>query len=378
MTESMTELNLRGVLNEHRIVLCGGSGGVGKTTTAAALGLLGAKLERRTLVVTIDPARRLANAMGLERLSSSPQSVSGVDGLDAMMLDPGATIDELVVRHARTPEGALRLLANPYYQQVASTLSGSREFMAMEKLYELASDTAYDLIVVDTPPTQHALDFFEAPRHLLELLDGSGLGVLIRSSNLMNRLSFGMLHRSQKQMASLFELLTGHRLMVDVTAFFHTYAGVIDGFKSRARKIQEVLESEATTFLLVVTAEEDLVDQADGYTSALDDRGMNLAGIIINQTLAVGALGDQRGLKAEATKHGVSSELLGRALQCHERWYGQACRQREIIEGWQASRAVPVAEVPRLSRNVSGFDDLDRFAGLLEGTSTVGERAKME
>lgn len=361
----MAELNLREVLGDHRIVLCGGSGGVGKTTAAAALGILGASLERRTLVVTIDPARRLANAMGLDSLSSSPQPVSGADGLDAMMLDPGATIDELVVRHARTPEGAARLLANPYYQQVASTLSGSREFMAMEKLYELSSDTEYDLIVVDTPPTQHALDFFEAPRHLLELLDGSGLGVLVRSSNLMNRLSFGMVHRSQKQMAALFEMLTGHRLMVDVTAFFHTYADVIDGFKRRARKIQEVLESESTTFLLVVAPEEDLVDQADGYAAVLHDQGMSLSGTIVNQTLAVDSLRSKRRLMAEASKEDISAELLDRALRCHERWSRQARRQREMIDEWQASRALPVVEVPRLGRNVSGFDDLRWFADRL-------------
>ena len=168
-------------------MLCGGTGGVGKTTTAAALGLLGARLGRRTLVLTIDPARRLANAMGLAALAPTPQAIPSAAGLWAMMLDPASTFDELIERHAGSTRDAKAFINNPYYQQISHTVAGSREFIAMEKIHELAHDQAYDLVIVDTPPSQHALDFIDAPRRLIEMLDGTGLGILLRANNLANR-----------------------------------------------------------------------------------------------------------------------------------------------------------------------------------------------
>lgn len=361
----MAEPALKDVLLNQRIVLCCGTGGVGKTTTAAAAGILGANLGKKTLVVTIDPARRLAHAMGLDDLSHTPHPVPGVDNLFAMMLEPGATIDELVSRHASSPESAARVLANPYYQQLSSTLAGSREFMAIEKLYELSSDAAWDLIIVDTPPSQHALDFLDAPRHLLELMDGTGLGLILRSTNVANRLSFGLLRRSQTQFAKFFEFLTGHRLLLDVTDFYHRYADVIDGFKQRAIKLEDMLRAGETSFFLILIAEEDLVAQAANFKASLEEADMRLSCVVFNQVLSILPVADLDEVEREAKVADIEPGLLERALHCHQGWFRTSQRQHKVIKAWRKTHDAAVSLVPRFDTNVSTIEELQRFADTL-------------
>ena len=364
----MSKLNLNKLLLERRIIFCGGTGGVGKTTTAAALGLLGARLGRRTLVLTIDPARRLANAMGLAALAPTPQPIPGAAGLWAMMLDPASTFDELIERHAGSARDAQAFINNPYYQQISHTVAGSKEFIAMEKIHELAHNSEYDLLIIDTPPSQHALDFIDAPRRLIEMLDGTGLGILLRANNLANRLTFGLAGKGQQQFGKLFEQLTGHKLMLDVHTFFNAFGEIIDGFKARAANLQAVLRSDDAAFVLIMTPASDVAKLARRYAERLKQEHIHIAGAIFNQTHHVAALTNLEALHQSATTCDISEDLWQRLQSCHQQWL-QICQTDDAaMTGWRTDTGMPLCEIPRLEHNVSTMDDLALFADALSQT----------
>ncbi len=348
-----------------RILLCGGTGGVGKTTTAAAIGMLAAKQGRRTLVLTIDPARRLADAMGLAGLEARPQAVPGQPGLHAMMLDPGSSLDELIARHATTPESARAFLKSPYYQQVSRTVAGSREFVAMEKIHELADDPDYDLLVVDTPPSSQALDFIDAPARLLELLDGSGLGLLLRANSLANRLTFGLAGRSQRQFARLFEQLTGHRMMMDLNLFFDAYGDIIDGFRTRAQRLQALLRDPQCAFVLIMTPASDVATMASQYAQRLRAADIRITGAIFNQFVEPPLEIDAAALQGSAERRGISEDLVARSLACHDEWMMRAEHDQSVLKRWLSASSLPVRTVPRLAGNVSSQSDLERIVTAL-------------
>lgn len=356
-------MNTLDVLQSHHIVLCGGTGGVGKTTTAAALGLLAAQSGRRTLVLTIDPARRLADAIGLEAIGNEPTVIPEVPNLSIMMLSAADSMDALVARHAEDDAARDALLSNPYYQQIAASVAGSREFMAMEKLQELATDPRFDLLIVDTPPSQHALDFIDAPQRLLTLLDGSGLGLVLRTTSVANRLSFGLVGRSQKQFAKLFERLTGHRLMLDLTAFFDTFDGVISGFKERARSLQGRLRSSDAAFVLVQLPQPGSLAIAQGYVDRLREESMQVAGVLFNQVHQVDALSD--GAAAALRSQVQAAELADRILSCHRQWHALSAGQHELIAQWREQSALPAVAVPFVAGNISSLASLRDFAAHL-------------
>ena len=364
----MTQLlDLSSLVQTSRIVLCGGTGGVGKTTTAAAIGMLAAKAGLRTLVLTIDPARRLADAMGLDGLDARPQAVPGQPGLHAMMLDPGSSLDELIARHATTPESAQAFLKSPYYQQVSRTVAGSREFVAMEKIHELAGHPDYDLLVVDTPPSSQALDFIDAPARLLELLDGSGLGLLLRANSIANRLTFGLAGRSQRQFARLFEQLTGHRLMMDLNLFFDAYGDIIDGFRNRAKRLQALLRDPQSTFVLIMTPASDVAAMADQYAERLRAADIRITGAIFNQFIDPPLDIDPNALRESAGRRGISNDLLARSLACHNEWQLRAEHDKSVVESWLNASSLPCRTVPRLAANVSSQADLERIVTALSG-----------
>ncbi|MGI9326992.1 MAG: ArsA family ATPase [Pseudomonadales bacterium] len=362
----MSELDVSKVLNDRRLVLCGGSGGVGKTTTAAALGVVAAGLGRRTLVLTIDPARRLANAMGVSQIGHEPTAVPGVSNLWVMMLDAGQSIDALVSQHAPDQQAGEALLNNPYYRQISASVAGSREFIAMEKLHDLLADERFDLLIVDTPPAQHALDFLDAPKRLLELLDGSGLGLLLRTTSVANRLSFGLLGRSQKQFAKLFEQLTGHRLMLDLSAFYETFEDVIVGFRSRAATMQRTLRSADVAFLLVLIPQADAMVAAQSYFQRLRAESMTLAGLLFNQVLPIQSLPISAADATAALRQtGLSPEQVDGALASYGVWRSRAQEQDRQMQQWRDSTGVACARVPRFGSAIGSIDDLQRFAAAL-------------
>src|SRR5436305_6055508 len=247
------------LLEGKRVCVCSGSGGVGKTTTSAAIALGMASLGARVAVVTIDPAKRLANALGLEELENEPRLVpaerlvgAGIEGsgeLWAMMLDPKRTFDELIERHAPDERTRDAVLSNRIYQELSNAVAGSQEYMAMEKLYELHQEERYDLLVLDTPPSRNALDFLEAPERLSRFVDSRSLQLFLRPG----RLGLKVFGRGTGMLFSALQKVTGVDLLQDLSEFFQSFGDMAEGFRDRAARVNELLGDKRTTFLLVTS-----------------------------------------------------------------------------------------------------------------------------
>jgi anion-transporting ArsA/GET3 family ATPase len=281
------------LLADREILVCVGSGGVGKTTTAAAIALEAARRGKKTLVLTIDPAKRLASAMGLSELGNQaariPESALQRAGLEpegelwGMMLDMKRTWDELIARIAPTPEKRDRILNNKYYRTLSSALAGSQEYMAMEKLQEIHAAGEYELIVVDTPPTKHALDFLEAPRRMSDFLEGRVIQVFLKPYLLAGKTTFRLLQRGTAGMMSVLEKVTGMEMMKDLADFFLSFEGLYDGFKERALRVSQLLRSRRTAFVLVAAPAALILRESADFADKLVEFGMPLAGVLFNR-----------------------------------------------------------------------------------------------
>ena len=249
------------LLDAHTVVICTGSGGVGKTTTAAVLAMEAAHRGRRACVVTIDPARRLADAMGLAGLTDDPARVEGPwpGELWAMMLDTKSTFDTLVQQNASGPEQAAAILENRFYRNISGSLSGTQEYMAMEKLYELHGEERFDLVVVDTPPTRNALDFLDAPRRLTRFLDHRLYRVLVAPTRGLVR----AVNVAAQTFVRTISRVVGAEVVQDAIGFFAAFDGMEDGFRARAAAVTELLASEETAFVLVTAPRRDVVRGGD-------------------------------------------------------------------------------------------------------------------
>ncbi|MGH8959961.1 MAG: ArsA family ATPase [Jatrophihabitantaceae bacterium] len=283
---SARELDLAALVRDPRtriIVTCG-SGGVGKTTTAAALALLGAEAGRRTVVLTIDPARRLAQSMGLLELDNTPREVKGVaDGqLFAMMLDMKRTFDDVVLEHS-TPERAEQIFQNPFYQSLSSSFAGTQEYMAMEKLGQLAATGEWDLIVVDTPPSRSALDFLDAPNRLGRFLDGRMIRLLTAPARAGGRTGMRVMTAGLGVFAKVFSRVLGGDLIRDLSAFVSALESMFGGFRERAQQTYELLKAPGTAFVVVAAPEPDALREASYFVERLSAERMPLAGLIVNR-----------------------------------------------------------------------------------------------
>ena len=264
-----------------KVVICCGSGGVGKTTTAAVLAMEAARKGRRAAVVTIDPARRLANAMGLEGLSNEPSQVPGEwpGELWALMLDTKSTFDSLVVTHATDPGQAERILANRFYQNISGALSGTQEYMATEKLYELHHERDFDLVVVDTPPSRHALDFLEAPERLARFLDHRLYRILMTPTR-------GVMKAASAAAQAFVRSVTkvvGGEVFDDAVTFFGAFEGMERGFKERAQAVETLLADQGTAFVLVASPRRDTVAEARFFAAKLAERQLSVRALVVNR-----------------------------------------------------------------------------------------------
>ncbi len=278
------------LLTGHDVVVCCGPGGVGKTTVAASLGLEWARRGGRACVVTIDPARRLANALGVSSVHDAPSRVAGEwpGELWALMLDTKSTFDALVMRYAATPEQAEEILRNRLYRNVSGALSGTHEYMAMEKLYELHEEGAtgpdgeavtFDLIVVDTPPTRNALDFVDAPRRLTNLLDNRTFRLLMAPT----RASFRAVSLATQAFLRAVSRVVGTEVVADVVAFFQAFEGMEEGFRDRARQVHQLLTSDATAFALVASPARQAVREAAFFADQLAEEGIPISALVVNR-----------------------------------------------------------------------------------------------
>jgi anion-transporting ArsA/GET3 family ATPase len=277
------------VLTGKSVCICAGAGGVGKTTTAAAIALGMAVDGARVAVVTIDPARRLAQSLGMEALENEPRRVdpdrlrsAGLEArgeLWAMMLDPKRTFDELIDAVAGDPEAAEAIKANRVYRELSGAVSGSQEFTAVSKLYELSEEHDFDLIVLDTPPSRNAVDFLEAPRRLTSFLDGRALRTILRPTGHGVRL----LGQGAGALLGALSKVTGVDLWADLTGFFGLLGGMTADFSARAARVERMLQADTTAFMLVTSAQAEAIDEAIWFRNTLRSRGLPFSGVVVNR-----------------------------------------------------------------------------------------------
>jgi anion-transporting ArsA/GET3 family ATPase len=315
---------------KKEVIVCAGAGGVGKTTVAAAIGLRAAIDGKKTAVLTIDPAKRLASSLGLKDLSNEPTKVNkrkftsaGIEPkgeLWAMMLDTKTTFDQVVMQYAPTPEQAERIIANRFYRNISGTLSGTQEYMAMEKLYELYGDGKYDLIVIDTPPTRNALDFLDAPRRMTDFFESKILrwfllpymkagGGVMRVANVA---AVGFLRVVKR--------IVGAEVLEDTAEFFGNLEGMYEGFKQRARDVAALLKSNVTSFVVVTSPYEDSVTEATYFAARLDESDLPFGALVVNRVHP--KIGDGIDVRARQISRleqgGEEARVLARLLENEE------------------------------------------------------------
>ena len=361
-----------------QVIVCCGSGGVGKTTTAAALALRGAEMGRKVVVLTIDPARRLAQSMGIERLDNTPRPVPGATGstdgdgggsLDAMMLDMKRTFDEVVLAQT-TPERAQAILGNPFYVTLSSSFAGTQEYMAMEKLGQLRQDAArtgrWDLIVVDTPPARSALDFLDAPERLSGFLDGRFIRVLLAPAKGPAKLMSAGLGTVTSTMAKI----VGAQVLKDLQMFVAAFDTLFGGFRNRAQQTYEMLQTRETAFLVVAAPEPDALREAAYFVERLDEESMPLAGLVVNRaTSPLAGLGvEQAVTAAERITRDDPDNVTAGLLRLHADRMRRVTREGRLRQRFSAAHPhVPTVVVPALPTDVHDLEGLRRVGDLLVG-----------
>lgn len=358
MSKSTTSLG--DVLQKHSIVVCAGSGGVGKTTTAAALAVYAALAGRRTMVMTIDPAKRLANALGVRTLGGIDAAVS-VDGLprgrlSAMMLDQKGAWDEMVERHAPSAEVREKILGNRFYQHLSQSFAGSQDYMAIEQLCTLHTGGDYDLIVVDTPPTRHALDFLEAPQRIADFLDRRIIKWFVRPYFSASWSTMRLVNRTAGFLFRRLEDATGISALVEVSEFFTSMSGLFEGFEPRVRRVYDLLRSDETAFVLVASPEEQVLVEAEYFCRQVRELGMGLRAVVFNRVhREAGGTGRARAVDAVAP---VLRRALGDAAEtmienfARYELLGRGDGLRLDAFRAQLPRGVAVAEVPNFTSDI--------------------------
>jgi anion-transporting ArsA/GET3 family ATPase len=349
----MTELD--DVISKSEVVVCCGSGGVGKTTTAAALGLQAVRIGRRCVVVTIDPAKRLADALGVPKgLSNDPVqlTVDGSGELWALMLDTATTFDGLVVANAANDQQAQRILNNPFYRNIAGSLGGTQEYMAAERLLALHLDRRFDLVIVDTPPTRNALDFLDAPRTLARFLDHPVFKLMMMPT----RRGLRVLSVAAQPLLRSIGKVIGSEVLADALAFFQAFDGMETGFRNRADEVIELLHGQSTRFVLVASPRIDTIDEARFFAGKLVDKDLGVAAIIVNRaTPDFGAPTGKRPTRA------AEAALYDNQAELHELAVGE----REHIGPLVADTGRRPTWVPLLPGDVHDLDALDTIRSLL-------------
>ncbi|MEV5831806.1 ArsA family ATPase [Spirillospora sp. NPDC052242] len=348
-----------------KIIVCCGSGGVGKTTTAAALGVRAAERGRDVVVLTVDPARRLAQSMGLSELDNNPRKIEiqGDGELHAMMLDMKRTFDEIVEAHA-DPDRAKQILANPFYQSLSSSLSGTQEYMAMEKLGQLHRSGAWDLIIVDTPPSRNALDFLDAPERMGRFLDGRFMKMLAAPAKTGGRFGVKVISAGFGMFTGVVNKVIGVQLLRDVQTFVAAFDTVFGGFQERAEKTFQLLQTPGTAFLVVAAPEPDALREASYFIERLAEERMPLAGLVVNRVheSAADGLSAARSLAAAETLEERGDHTLTAALlRLHSDRMQLAAREERLRDNFASTHpTVPVTAVPAQAEDVHDLDGLRR------------------
>ncbi|MFD6220183.1 ArsA family ATPase [Nocardia asteroides] len=350
-----------------RVIVCCGSGGVGKTTTAAAIALRAAEVGRKVVVLTIDPARRLAQSLGVADLDNTPQRVElgpEVPGqLHAMMLNMRRTFDDMVLEHT-SPEKAEQIFANPIYQTVASSFGGTQEYMAMEKLGQLAGHKEWDLIVVDTPPSRNALDFLDAPKRLGNFLNGKMIRLIMAPGRGVGRFVTGAMSLAMRGVSTI----VGGQMLKDASTFLQSLESLFGGFQDRAERTFAMLSKPGTHFLVVAAPEPDALREASFFVDRLSTERMPLAGLVLNRTHpALSGLSGDHALTA-ADQLSEADPLTASVLRIHAERVATAKREQRLLHRFTGAHPrVPIVSVTALPFEVSDLDALRAVGDQLAG-----------
>jgi anion-transporting ArsA/GET3 family ATPase len=376
-TDGCSALDIDRLLAEARIIVCCGAGGVGKTTTAAALALRAAERGRTVCVLTIDPARRLAQSMGLTELDNTPRQVAGLDDraggrLDAMMLDMKRTFDDIVVAHSER-DRAEAILANPFYVSLSSSFAGTQEYMAMEKLGQLKAQGAWDLIVVDTPPSRSALDFLDAPQRLGRFLDGRMIRMLTAPARAGGRAYLKVFNIGVRMFTDVLNRILGAQALRDLSLFVTSLETMFGGFRERADQTYRLLKEPGTSFIVVAVPERDAMREAAYFVERLETDHMPLAGLVLNRmhTSAAPTLSVEQSLAAAEDLDGEGDEPLAAAvLRVHAERLGAAARDDRMAKRFTtANPGVPVVSVAAQAGDVHDLDGLRAIGAELAGVT---------
>ncbi|MGA8744498.1 MAG: ArsA-related P-loop ATPase [Solirubrobacterales bacterium] len=361
------------ILEGKGICICAGSGGVGKTTTSAAIATGMAARGLKVCVLTIDPAKRLADSLGLRELGNEARRVDpklfAAQGIEmegelwAMMLDAKATFDELIARQAPDEDSRDRVLENRIYQQISNALAGSQEYMAMEKLFELHTEGRFDLLVLDTPPTRNALDFLDAPRRLTQFIEGRSLRVFMRPTGLAARVA----GRSASVMLSVFKRIVGFDLIADLAEFFNAFSGMVDGFQARAKRVNGLLADRRTCFLVVCGPQGEPISEAVYFHRKLIEAKLPFGGVIVNKVHypAERLRGDGTDVEGALAARLGAGDLAQRVAENFANYQALAERDARNIERLAAElRSKGVIRVPHLDEDVhdlAGLAEINRY-----------------
>ncbi len=383
----MPSLDLERLLRGRQIIICCGSGGVGKTTVSAALGVQAALLGKKVLTLTVDPAKRLADSLGLSELGNQEARVpeekflrhgkNPKGSLHAMMLDTKRTFDEMIERYAPNEDVARNIMHNQFYQHLSSAMTGSHEYLAMEKLYQIHLEGRYDLIVLDTPPTKHALDFLEAPNRVRAFFDRSISQWFLKPYLTMGRLSLNLFNRTAGTVLRLVERFTGAEFLHDVSEFVTGLADSFDIFRSRAEEVMHVLRGTQTTFLLVTATDQSALEEAAYFYDRIQEASLPFGGIIANRFHTFPVPEAAGRLSAEGSpphgqapldtdisylskERGLPPSVARRLVENCDRYRRLAQRDQSVLQEFarRSPRQVPILTVPAFDEDIFNIDGL--------------------
>jgi anion-transporting ArsA/GET3 family ATPase len=353
---------LAALVAERSVIVCCGSGGVGKTTVSATFALAAARAGRRACVVTVDPARRLADSLGVQSLPNTPTEVEGnwPGHLHALMLDTKGTFDDLIHTYARTPEQAEGILGNRLYQNLTGALSGTQEYMAMEKLHELVESGQFDVVVVDTPPTRNALDLLDAPRRLTRFLENR----LFRALLLPTRVSLRAVGLATQALLRTISKVAGAEIVQDAVGFFQAFEGMEEGFRSRAGAVRQLLADPSTAYVLVTSARPDAVAEASFFAEKLAEREVRPAALIVNRIQPHFGTGEV-GAAAAASAAAAAGPLA--AYEANLAALNEVATNEEGSYAALAAQVAPAAvgRIPLFGHDVHDLGGLERIADVL-------------
>lgn len=362
-------------LLNSRVLICCGSGGVGKTTVSAAVGLFCAKKGKNVCLITIDPAKRLAQALGIQELCNQVRKLDfdAKGNLYSMMLDTQDTFNSLIYRYSRSQDQAQEILNNRIFKSLATNLGGTQEYMASEKLYELYCDDRFDVIIVDTPPTRNALDFFESPARLARFLENKLLRILLIPSR---RGYLKRVNLAAQAFVKSVSKIAGAELVSDAVDFFRAFEGMEEGFRTRAKEVDRVLKSEETSIILVAAPTRDAIEEAKYFSSKIKEMGLALTGLIVNRALVDFENPRQAHLNTSLEKYrhdnsdnNINEDLAIKVLkEVSERFKQIRARQQKNIEALKLFADLRnVIEIPMLETDVHSLATLTLLAQAIEG-----------